>query len=121
MVLVHLPVIPSERDGTVVSPSEDGLHRWGTRRDCKGDMEYSPNILRNSPTGCIYDIRGIEPLVQDMVLEQPVSSSVIQSHGAVHNTSSNDGGNVAGMFRGTKTVSSRASIAALSLDVCRTC
>ena len=45
VVLVHLPVVPSERDGTVVSPSEDGLRRWGTRRDCKGDVEYSPNIL----------------------------------------------------------------------------
>ena len=33
------------RDGTVVSPSEDGLHRWGMRRDCKGDVEYSLNIL----------------------------------------------------------------------------
>ena len=30
------------RDGTVVSPSEDGLRRQGTRRDCKGDVEYSP-------------------------------------------------------------------------------
>ena len=30
-------------------------------------------------------IRGIEPLVQDMLPEQPVSSSVIQSRGAVRN------------------------------------
>ena len=85
MDLVHLPVVPSERDGTVVSPSEDGLRRWGTRRDCKGDVEYSPNILRNSPTGCKHDIRGIEPLVQDMLPEQPVSGSVVQSRGAVRN------------------------------------
>ena len=73
------------RDGTVVSPSEDGLCRRGTRRDCKGDMEYSPNILRNSPIGHIHDIRGIEPLVQDMLPEQPVSGLVIQSRGAVRN------------------------------------
>ena len=73
------------RDGTVVSLSEDGLRRRGMRRDCKGDVEYSPNILRNSPIGRIHDIRGIEPLVQDMLPEQPVSGSVIQSRGAVHN------------------------------------
>ena len=72
MVLVHLPVIPSDRDITVVSPSEDGLCRQGTRRDCKGDMEYSLNILQNSPTGRIHVIRGIEPLVQDMLQVQPV-------------------------------------------------
>ena len=29
---------PIRRDGTVVSLSEDGLCRRGTRRDCKGDM-----------------------------------------------------------------------------------
>ena len=33
------------RDGTVVSPSEDGLRRRGTRRDCKGDVE-TQNILQ---------------------------------------------------------------------------
>ena len=33
------------RDRTVVSPSEDGLRRRGTRRDCKGDVE-TWNILR---------------------------------------------------------------------------
>ena len=33
------------RDGTVVSLSEDRLHRWGMRRDCKGDM-VTQNILR---------------------------------------------------------------------------
>ena len=73
------------RDGTVVSPSEDGLllfHRQktdsadrireGIVRGMRGDMEYSPNILRNSPTVRIHDIRGMEPLVQDV---QPVSSS----------------------------------------------
>ena len=38
-------------------------------------MEYSPNILRNSPEGCIHVIRGIEPLVQDVLQVQPVSSS----------------------------------------------
>ena len=48
-------------------------------------MEYSPNILQNSPTGHIHVIRGIEPLVQDIEPEQPVSSSVIQSRGAVRN------------------------------------
>ena len=85
VVLVHLPVVPSERDGTVVSPSEDRLHRRGTRRDCKGDMEYSLNILRNSPSGRIHIIRGIEPLVQDVLPEQPVSGSVVQSGGAVRN------------------------------------
>ena len=45
VVLVHLPVVPSERDGTVVSLSEDGLRRRGIRRDCKGDVE-TQNILR---------------------------------------------------------------------------
>ena len=49
-------------------------------------MEYSPNILRNSPTGRIHVIRGMEPLVQDTEPEQPDSSSVIQSRGAVCNT-----------------------------------
>ena len=44
------------------------------------------NIHRNSPTGRIHEIRGIEPLVQDMLPEQPVSSSVVQSRGAVYNT-----------------------------------
>ena len=85
VVLVHLPVIPSKRDGTVVSLSEDRLRRRGTRRDCKGDVEYSLNILQNSPTGRIYDIRGIEPLVQDMLPEQLVSGLVIQARGAVRN------------------------------------
>ena len=65
------------RDGTVVSPSEDGLHRWGTRRDCKGDV-VTQNILRifseNSPAGRTHDIQGIEPLIQDMLQVQPVSS-----------------------------------------------
>ena len=64
--------------------STDGV-REGIVRGTRGDTEYSPNILRNSPTGHIHDIRGIEPLVQDMLQEQPVSSSVIQSHGAVRN------------------------------------
>ena len=94
VVLIHLPIIPSERDGTVVSPSEDGLCRRGMRRDCKGDVEYSPNILQNSPTGRIHDIRGIEPLVQDMLPEQPVSSLVIQSCGAVRNNKVEDGGTI---------------------------
>jgi hypothetical protein len=67
------------------NPSEDGLRRRGTRRDCKGDVEYSPNTLRNSPTGRICVIQGIEPLVQDTEPEQPDSSSVIQSRGAVRN------------------------------------
>ena len=37
-------------------------------------MEYSLNILRNSPEGHIHVIRGIEPLVQDMLQVQPVFS-----------------------------------------------
>ena len=37
-------------------------------------MEYSPNILQNSPKGRIRDIQGIEPLVQDMLQVQLVSS-----------------------------------------------
>ena len=51
----------------------------------------------------------------------------VSSGGAASHTepslmaSSNDGDDVAGMFCRTKTVSSRASIAALSLDVCRMC
>ena len=76
------------RDGTVVSPSEDGLRRRGTRRDCKGDVE-TQNILRifseTAQSGRIHVIRGIEPLVQVTELEQPDSSSVIQSRGAVRN------------------------------------
>ena len=53
--------------------------------------------------------------------------SGVSSGGAASHTepslraSSTDGGDVAGMFHGTKGVSSRASIAALSLDVCRMC
>ena len=65
--------------------STDGV-REGIVRRTRGDTEYSPNIHQNSPTGCIHDIRGIEPLVQDMLPEQLVSSSVIQSRGAVRNT-----------------------------------
>ena len=66
------------RDGTVVSPSEDGLHRQGTRRDCKGDV-VTWNILRifldKSPEGYIHSIQGIKPLVQDVLQVQLVFSS----------------------------------------------
>ena len=89
MVLIHLPVIPSEEMEQwfhrLKTDSADGVQE-GIVRGTRGDMEYSPNIHRNSPTGCIHDIRGIEPLVQDMLPEQPVSSSVIQLRGAVRNT-----------------------------------
>ena len=77
MVLVHLPVIPSEemeqwfhRQKT---DSADGVQE-GIVRGTRGDTEYSPNILQNSPEGRIHAIRGIEPLVQDVLQEQPVSS-----------------------------------------------
>ena len=88
MVLVHLPVVPSEemeqwfhRQKT---DSADGVQE-GIVRGTRGDTEYSPNILRNSPKGRIHAIRGIEPLVQDVLQEQPVSSLIIQSRGAVRN------------------------------------
>ena len=53
--------------------------------------------------------------------------SGVSSGGAASHTepspraSSTDGGDVVGIFRGIRGVSSRASIAALSLDVCRMC
>ena len=49
--------------------------REGIVRGMCGDTEYSLNIHQNSPKGHIHGIRGIEPLVQDMLQVQPVSSS----------------------------------------------
>ena len=88
VVLVHLPVVPSRKmEQWFHRQKTNSAHgvREGIVRGTRGDTEYSPNIHQNSPTGHIHDIRGIEPLVQDMLPEQPVSSSVIQSRGAVRN------------------------------------
>ena len=38
-------------------------------------MEYSLNIFQNSPEGRIHEIRGIEPLIRDMLQVQLVFSS----------------------------------------------
>ena len=78
VVLVHLPIVPSEemeqwfhRQKT---DSADRVREGIVRGTC-GDTEYSLNILQNSPKGRICEFRGIEPLVQDMLQVQPVSSS----------------------------------------------
>ena len=77
VVLVHLPVVPSEEMEQWFhhqkTDSADGV-REGIVRGTRGDTEYSLNILQNSPEGRIYEFRGIEPLVQDVLQVQPVSS-----------------------------------------------
>ena len=81
VVLVHLPVIPSEEMEQWFyhqkTDSADGVR--------EGIVRGTWNILRifseTAQSGRIYVIQGIEPLVQDVLPEQLVSGLVIQSRG----------------------------------------